>query len=296
VTKRLAGALVVQTLLVAGIGVTALDVRAHYRVQDLGGVNIWGYRGDVMHQKGSNEIRIALVGGDMAFGWGVAAAETLAAYVRQRLALELERRGGRGRRVTQVNLAARGLQPTEYSRWIEHFAYLRPDVICILPDPVSHAPSRDRFLPDRRSWLFAAFGYSPILPLVLQEKGRIVGSVPIRVAGSLLERADVARAPAAAIPPDAYSPSLVSSVETAKQVATVGVVLVTAPEADGRAEPTVGSDPRVQIVRLAADARMTSDELRLDRFHFSAGGHSVAAESVAPAVLALVRAADGARR
>jgi lysophospholipase L1-like esterase len=49
-------------------------------------------------------------------------------------------------------------------------------------------------------------------------------------------------------------------------------------------------------VRLGADPRMNSPDLRLDGYHFSAGGHSRAAETVAPVVLDLVHAAAGAAR
>ena len=45
----------------------------------------------VLHQKQPNEVRIAVVGGDLAFGWGVAADETLAAYLRRLVILDLDR-------------------------------------------------------------------------------------------------------------------------------------------------------------------------------------------------------------
>jgi lysophospholipase L1-like esterase len=44
----------------------------------------------------------------------------------------------------------------------------------------------------------------------------------------------------------------------------------------------------VRVVDLGDDPRMLAPELRLDGFNFSTGGHAVAAENVAPAVLELI--------
>ena len=135
--RAVAAMLGAEIVLLSAIGLVALDLRAHKRVEALGGVNVWGYRGAVLHDKQPNEIRIAVVGGDLAFGWGVAADETLAAYLRRLVILDLDRAGGANRIVTAVNLGAQGLALSEYETWLEHFAYLEPDVICLLPDPLS---------------------------------------------------------------------------------------------------------------------------------------------------------------
>ena len=112
----------------------ALDVKAHSRVERLGGVNMWGYRGPVMRRKEAREIRIATAGGDLAFGRGVAAGETLVSNVRQLVALAIDLRGCQLRPITAVRLGAIGLPPGQYAGWIQRFAYLQPDVICIVPD------------------------------------------------------------------------------------------------------------------------------------------------------------------
>ncbi|HKB14404.1 MAG TPA: hypothetical protein VKD69_27250, partial [Vicinamibacterales bacterium] len=187
--RPLAAAFAVEALVLGTIVLIASDMRAHYRVQDLGGVNIWGYRGPVMSQRRPREIRIALVGGDLAYGWGVAAVETLPYSVRQLVLLDV----GHDEppiTVTAVNLSARGMHPAEIPAWLDRFAYLEPDVVCVLPDAASHAPHEDRFLPDRRSRVFHAFGYSPILPLVVQEKAAMRESRSLALAGAALERLD----------------------------------------------------------------------------------------------------------
>jgi lysophospholipase L1-like esterase len=47
---------------------------------------------------------------------------------------------------------------------------------------------------------------------------------------------------------------------------------------------------RVRVVDLGRDARLHDPALRLDGFHFSAAGHSRAAELVSPCIIDLIRA------
>src|SRR5260370_23838182 len=131
-TRRVLVALCAETVILGGILLVGLDVFAHRRVEQLGGVNVWGYRGPVMRQKQSNEIRLGVVGGDLAFGWGVAASEPLAPSIRQLVALQIDKPRRPLTMVTALNLGAQGLAPSEYARWITHFAYLRPDVLCVV--------------------------------------------------------------------------------------------------------------------------------------------------------------------
>jgi hypothetical protein len=293
--RAVAAMLGAEVVLLAAIGLVALDMRAHKRVEALGGVNVWGYRGAVLHDKQPNEIRIAVVGGDLAFGWGVAADETLTAYLRRRVILDLDRAGGANRVVTAVNLGAQGLALSEYETWLQHFAYLEPDVICLLPDPGRHVLRNGRFLPDRQSVAFSAFGYSPILPLVLQERGAISHSSVMRAAGGLLARADLLESFHAPARPDVRQATR-SAIAAATKLAAMGVVVVMPPDGDADIRGALGADTDVPVVDLGDVPILRSDELRLDRFHLSAGGHSRAADAVAPAVLQLVHAAEPGRR
>jgi hypothetical protein len=293
-TKALVVTLGLEAAALAVIALLALDMRAHKRVELLGGVNVWGYRGPVLNQKRANEIRIAVVGGDLAFGWGVAAAETLPMFVRRLVLIELDRPGSPIRLITGVNLGAQGLAPSEYATWIEHFAYLRPDIICLLPDPDEHQMRDGRFLPDRRSLAFTTFGYSPILPLTVQEKSIVTHSSLLRGAGALLASADAAASVTGRVEPQSLRLTLESATKTAERVATMGVVIVLPPASDARGiVPAAGA--RVRLVDLSKVDGM-SDGLTLDRFHFSVGGHSRAADAVAPAVLELVHAAEAGSR
>jgi hypothetical protein len=279
-------ALAVESVILGAVGLVALDLRAHHHVEELGGVNVWGYRGGVLRQKRANETRLALVGGDLAFGWGVAANETMPYYLRRLVALDVDRPGQPPRIVTAVNLSAQGLLPSEYDAWIDHFAYLRPDVICILPDPPQHRLRSGRFLPDRRSAFFTTFGYSPILPLVVKEKGDVVDSALLRGAGAWLARADLER-PA---PREAGSGRVLdAAVRAALRTAPAGVVVVLPPDSDADPAGIAVGDRRLRVVDLNHATHPYDSALTLDGFHFGAGGHSWAADVVAPSVLGLLR-------
>ena len=55
--------LVAETFVLLALSALALDLYAHHRVETLGGVNVWGYRGAVARHKAPDEIRVALIGG-----------------------------------------------------------------------------------------------------------------------------------------------------------------------------------------------------------------------------------------
>ena len=303
-TKRIVVALAIEAVALAGLLTLALDMRAHNRVERLGGVNIWGYRGPVMPQKAANEIRIATVGGDLAFGWGVAASETLIYGVRQLVALALDVRGGQLRRFAAVDLGALGLEPAEYADWIRHFAYLRLDVICIVPDARAHRTAGVSIQPDRHSAIFRAFGYAPILPLVVEEKGARLHSTPVSAIGSLasaLSRIGAADPGSAGV--DQPGSSYVDAIRNAVQAALVNgstVVVVAPPNvasvdaADGDALAAMvtmafAGDPRVRFVNLGQHLDMANPAIWLDGVALSAAGHATAASHVTPDVLELVR-------
>jgi hypothetical protein len=303
-TKHIVVTLAIEAVALACLLTLALDMRAHNRVERLGGVNIWGYRGPVMQQKTANEIRIATVGGDGAFGWGVAASETLVYGVRQLVALALDVRGGPLRRFTAVNLGALGLEPAEYADWIRRFAYLRADVICIVPDARGHRTAGVSIQPDRHSVPFRAFGYAPILPLVVEEKGARLHSTPVRAFGSLAKALSrIGAADPAAIDVDQPASSYADAIRNAVQaaLATGSAVVIVAP-ADPASGDDAGGDalaamvttvfagnPRVRFVDLGQQPDMADPAIRLDGVALSAAGHATAASLVTPDVLDLVR-------
>jgi hypothetical protein len=160
--------LAVEILAIASMLMLALDMDAHNRAEMLGGVNIWGYRGPVAHRKQPHEIRVAVVGGTRAFGWGEPAM-ALASEIRRQIMLSTDQPGGTLRPVVVVNLGRLGAGPDSYPSTIQHFSYLQPDYICLYDDLGVPGASTTDFT----SGVFDLTGYAPALPLVLREKGML---------------------------------------------------------------------------------------------------------------------------
>ena len=160
--------LAIEAIAMAATLTLALDMYAHKRVEALGGVNFWGYRGPVAPQRQRNEIRVALVGGTRAFGWGQSGT-ALVGEIRRLILLTTDQRGGELRPVVTINLGRPGALPDSYPATIEHYSYLQPDYICLYDD----LGVRGSSAADDRSGVFELTGYAPALPLVLREKGLI---------------------------------------------------------------------------------------------------------------------------
>jgi hypothetical protein len=302
--------LALQLVILLALVTIAADLAAHKRVETLGGVNIWGYRGPVAHQRQSNELRVVFVGGTRAFGWGEPASGTTVATVRFELTRVLDRPGRPVQTITAINLGQLGAASATYTATLAHFAYLRPDFIGILDDLGDPGPNR----PFDRSGIFALTGYRPMLPLVLQEKGhvthaRLLGA-PLEYLGDALALADraLARVTAAAgtlgpgdppttTSPDAYVSSMLSAIRAAHAEAR-GVVLALGPidsDVQRRNFDALRSrlsdlrDARwLRIVSLSDEPDLYDPSLRLDAFSFGASATAVAARAIAPAFLELI--------
>jgi hypothetical protein len=161
----------VETVAIAFALTVALDLREHGRVAPLGGVNEWGYRGPVAHRRRPHEIRIAIIGGTRAFGWGEPGS-VLGDEIRRTVMLTTDRPGGPARPVVAINLGRLGAEPASYPQTIEHYAYLRPDYICLYDDLGVRGGSPTAGT-DGTSAVFELTGYAPALPLVFREKGMI---------------------------------------------------------------------------------------------------------------------------
>lgn len=305
-SKWLVAALAVQAVMIGGLLTIALDLQAHKRVERLGGVNVWGYRGPVMPSRQHDEIRIAVVGGDFAFGWGVAAGETLAPTLRRLVLLVTDQPGRPLRPVTAVNLGATRLAVGAYASWIEHFAYLQPDIVCIVIDPRRRDMGGVSLLPDRESTAFRVFGYAPILPLVVREKGALTRSWLLRTIGSAAAGVDhvVARAlthagaDGGAESGAAYAEAIGAAARSALRIGA-GVVVVAPPYADDREAPDhealadmmsshFAEERRIRFVDLGDEPEIYDAGFWLPEMAFSAAGHERVAEYVAPLALDLL--------
>src|SRR5438105_2599514 len=86
----------------------ALDIYVHRRVQYEAGVNIRGYRGDVVGRKQPGETRLLAIGGSTVFGYGLPWNESWPYYLEQKIAGRQDVRGP----VRVVNLGI----PTDSAR------------------------------------------------------------------------------------------------------------------------------------------------------------------------------------
>jgi lysophospholipase L1-like esterase len=162
--------------------VTALDIYLHHRVQYTAGVNVWGYRGDVVGRKRPGETRIIVLGGSTAFGYGMSWNESWPYYLEQKIAAGHQL----SRPLSVVNLGI----PTDSARTfvatLNDYAYLNADVAMFYegyndlgldtnPAKNSTNPAVSHYLAWRhQSPIFRWTGYFPIFPLVLNEKAALL--------------------------------------------------------------------------------------------------------------------------
>lgn len=284
------------------------DQFAHKRVQAVAGVNSWGYRGAVMPQKAVGELRIAMVGGDHGFGWGMAPDETTSAYLRGVIERHLVV-VGRSTTTTAVNLSAVGLPAPAYAGRIAQFAYLAPDVICLYIDLTDRGDGAT--LPPNESAVAALTGYVPMLPLLLRDKGRAMASDGNAFAGSvtgalggLLRRTDRALYSwvAQPVPPsgtrrEALGRAVDAALSAARAVVTVVPMPVSSSEWPAHREAIelftmrAATEPRLRNVDLSTVDRLSGSQLRIDGYNLGAAGQSLAADAIAPAVLAAIDSA-----
>src|SRR5689334_3161149 len=109
-------------LILSVVCLLAIDVYAHSRVQNSGGVNIWGYRGPTIGRKRLHEIRVVVLGGSTAFGYGVPSNEAFAFYLEGML----NARGTRPFRVVNLGAPSQGAYGFRFD--LADYAYLEYDV------------------------------------------------------------------------------------------------------------------------------------------------------------------------
>jgi len=149
----------------------ALDIAVHRRLEAKSGVNIWGYRGHVLKQKGLNEIRIVMVGGSRLFDreWEGSIALYLQDYLNNERLQRDAHYVARGA-MTVVNLGGPYDGVPTFRQTLEDYEYLRYDVVCLYigrEDPAP-TPSARKVGWRRQSAVFRATGYLPILSQALR--------------------------------------------------------------------------------------------------------------------------------
>jgi lysophospholipase L1-like esterase len=152
--------------LVVLAGLAGTDLREHAKFTD-DSLNALGYRGPLLGPKAPGEVRLGVLGGSIAYGYGVATDDALPTQLQLQLAQA-------GKRVTVVNLAGNGDSSVCFSSTVDQYQYLALDAILIYSgdnDLAAGAAERDPASCVRnRSAIFRATGYMPILFDVLRER------------------------------------------------------------------------------------------------------------------------------
>lgn len=138
--------------------VVGLDTYLHRRFADSGGYNIWGYRGAVVGRKQPGERRLAMLGGSVAFGFGVRSDETIPHYLQQRL------NAAGGPPVTVVNLGWNSEGAYSLPFTLEDYEYLDYDAAIFYSGYNDLVFNNQVFR--HESAVFRLTGYLPILPIV----------------------------------------------------------------------------------------------------------------------------------
>lgn len=155
------------------VGLLVADLYVHRRAERSAGLNRWGYRGPVVGTRSPGELRIAVLGGSTAFGYGLPWSEAAPAVLERHLNARSQ-----GPRVSVVNLGFNNEGAYSYRFTLEDFAFLDYDVACLFDgyNDLMGDDGPNTALYRHDSAVFRLTGYFPILPLVLAEKAMVIRS------------------------------------------------------------------------------------------------------------------------
>jgi lysophospholipase L1-like esterase len=151
--------------------ILGLDLYVHHRASRSAGLNIWGYRGPLVGKKQPGELRLAVLGGSTAFGYGLPWNEAAPAVLERRLSAKRLDRS-----VSVVNLAYNNEGAYSYRFTLDDFTFLAYDVV-VLYDGYNDLAGDGRpntALYRHDSPVFRVTGYFPILPLALRERAMML--------------------------------------------------------------------------------------------------------------------------
>jgi hypothetical protein len=151
----------------AGGALVAADLYLHHRAERSAGLNRWGYRGPVLPRKASDEIRVAMLGGSTVFGYGTLWHEAAPAALEQQLRQAHPRQPIHVVNLGYNNDGAHAAMPT-----LEDYRYLEYDVVILYEgyNDLAGDDGPNLQVYRRQSPVFRLTGYSPLLPLWLEEK------------------------------------------------------------------------------------------------------------------------------
>lgn len=161
-----------------GSALLAVDVVMHSRFEKSAGYNIWGYRGPSLPAKRAGEVRVAMLGGSSAFGYGVTWEQAIPAVLEG----ELRNRSGLPP-VTVVNLAYNNEGAYSFRYTLEDYLWLDYDVVVLYEgynDVPFNPPDANTQVFRHESPIYRLTGYLPIFPMVFREKAAalLTGGAP----------------------------------------------------------------------------------------------------------------------
>ena len=170
-TKRkfamFAAAAVMLSVLVTLLAALGVDLYLHHRAEKSAGLNRWGYRGPVVGRKAPGELRVAVLGGSTAFGYGVTWDDAVPAQLERVLN---ERASAPPARV--INLGYNNEGAYAFLATLQDFEFLDADIVVLYEgyNDLAGDSGVNRAVIRHKSAVFRLTGYFPILPLVLDEK------------------------------------------------------------------------------------------------------------------------------
>jgi len=168
--KRVIFAIVAMAIasVLAGGALLATDVFLHGRFEKSAGYNVWGYRGPSLSAKAPGEVRVAMLGGSTAFGYGVTSEQAIPAVLES----ELNKRSGMPP-VTVANLAYNNEGAYSLRYTLEDYLWLDYDVVVLYEgynDVPFNPPDANTQVFRHESPIYRLTGYLPIFPMVFREK------------------------------------------------------------------------------------------------------------------------------
>ncbi len=168
--KRLlfAAAAIAIASLLTGSALLAVDVVMHSRFEKSAGYNIWGYRGPSLPSKREGEVRVAMLGGSTAFGYGVTWEQAIPAVLES----ELRKRPGLPP-VTVANLAYNNVGAYSFRYPLDDYLWMDYDVVLLYEgynDVPFNPPDANTQVFRHESPIYRLTGYLPIFPMVFREK------------------------------------------------------------------------------------------------------------------------------
>ncbi len=147
--------------------ILAADLYLHHRAERSAGLNRWGYRGPIVGRKQPGELRVVILGGSTAFGYGVTWNEAIPAQLEGML-----NEGHPPAPVRVVNLGFNNEGAYSFRQTLEDFRYLDSDIVCLYEgyNDLSGDYAPNLAVYRHESAVFRLTGYFPILPLALREK------------------------------------------------------------------------------------------------------------------------------